>query len=319
MNSNYQIVFVVGNGFDLSLGMKTSYKDFLNSDFFKDNLSIPSDANIYRVENLFNYLIHKKLENKGWIDIECELKKYALAQNVSIKDDSIIIPNQQNVSNQNIKDSYRLLEKSLLDYLNSIKDQINDNPISRKLLDTIALNEKNLIVTFNFTDIRKLISVDCNPNIHYMHGNLNGGNIILGIDKVDYNDENQKTYGYMAKNHHRYYNEFNLSNKLINADEVIIMGHSMGETDFQYFQDYLINVSKNMNNKKYLTIITKNQDSLDDIINNIETMTNTQYIKVKSNVVFNTFFTDEKDTQELKKLEDYISSVNKRQGSGPNI
>lgn len=33
---NYKTVFVVGNGFDLNLGLKTSYKDFMKSHWFSD-------------------------------------------------------------------------------------------------------------------------------------------------------------------------------------------------------------------------------------------------------------------------------------------
>ena len=49
---NYKTVFVVGNGFDLNLGLKTSYKDFMKSHWFSDIKCVFtkyfSSKNIYR-------------------------------------------------------------------------------------------------------------------------------------------------------------------------------------------------------------------------------------------------------------------------------
>ncbi len=36
LNQDHKIVLVMGNGFDLDLGLKTSYKSFIDSTYFKE-------------------------------------------------------------------------------------------------------------------------------------------------------------------------------------------------------------------------------------------------------------------------------------------
>ena len=57
---NYNIVIVLGNGFDLDLNLKTSYSDFIESNLFKDNLKdkllSKVDYKFSRRINIFHYL-----------------------------------------------------------------------------------------------------------------------------------------------------------------------------------------------------------------------------------------------------------------------
>ena len=59
-------VLILGNGFDLDLGLKTSYSDFMDSDDFKAIV----DNNYFA-----RYLEEKRSELGGnWIDIENEIR-----------------------------------------------------------------------------------------------------------------------------------------------------------------------------------------------------------------------------------------------------
>ncbi len=60
-------ILIIGNGFDLNLGLKTSYKEFVESNEFK---------NLIRNNDLARYL-QSVQNNQNWVDIEHELKKYA--------------------------------------------------------------------------------------------------------------------------------------------------------------------------------------------------------------------------------------------------
>ena len=62
-----KIILVIGNGFDLNLGLNTSYNHFINNDLFLNK----TDKN-----KLFAYLLNKHNLQK-WIDIENELKIYS--------------------------------------------------------------------------------------------------------------------------------------------------------------------------------------------------------------------------------------------------
>lgn len=86
-------IIVIGNGFDLSLGLKTSYKDFIQSENF--NLLVEK-------ENTLALYLDKKKEINNWVDIEKELTNYSK----QIKDDK-----------KTVKDDFKELKNLLIDYL----------------------------------------------------------------------------------------------------------------------------------------------------------------------------------------------------------
>ena len=70
MDSNSRkIVLILGNGFDLDLGLKTSYKDFWESEF------CPKDYPAPLIHHL-NQHWSKNLEAVRWYDLENELLNY---------------------------------------------------------------------------------------------------------------------------------------------------------------------------------------------------------------------------------------------------
>ena len=60
-------LLIVGNGFDLGIGFKTSYKDFMDSSYFPN----PNES------GLSEYLVSVRDKNFGWVDIENELATYS--------------------------------------------------------------------------------------------------------------------------------------------------------------------------------------------------------------------------------------------------
>ena len=62
-----ETLLIVGNGFDLSMGFKTSYGDFMRSSYFPNK----------ETSALCSYLSEKYQENMGWIDIENELSNFS--------------------------------------------------------------------------------------------------------------------------------------------------------------------------------------------------------------------------------------------------
>ena len=61
-------IVIIGNGFDLSLGLKTSYKDFIESDSF---------TLLLKKENSLTIYLNGKQEINNWVDIEKELTEYS--------------------------------------------------------------------------------------------------------------------------------------------------------------------------------------------------------------------------------------------------
>ncbi|MCK5738176.1 hypothetical protein KAH55_03300 [bacterium] len=65
-------VLIVGNGFDLNLGFKTGYTDFIKDENFKMLLKSENDLAKY---------LNNKNNLQNWIDIECELENYSKIKN----------------------------------------------------------------------------------------------------------------------------------------------------------------------------------------------------------------------------------------------
>lgn len=68
----YEKLFIIGNGFDLSCGLKTSYKNFYESSFFDSLGKGPKDSK--KSINIYDHLKSKQVMN-NWLDLEQELKQ----------------------------------------------------------------------------------------------------------------------------------------------------------------------------------------------------------------------------------------------------
>ena len=68
----YKVLLILGNGFDLSLNLPTSYNSFLESDLFKKRVNFKHYPNAKFDEhdrNIHNYLTRQR-GLKNWIDVE---------------------------------------------------------------------------------------------------------------------------------------------------------------------------------------------------------------------------------------------------------
>lgn len=273
----YKVLLILGNGFDLSLGLKTSYVNFMESYLFQKWVQI----NYYRNSeidlhdrNLFNYL-HWQKTIRNWIDVEEELKRYASKQRVEYHRDDGGLVSFSNVSDDRIKTSYGLLCSALKTYLKNLDyTVIKEDSSSLELLKTVLSKKRNNVITFNYTDVNKLL-VKPLGNVEYIHGNINN-DIILGFQRFN----NMATgYNYMIKSENPHYKSCHLSKKMCEADEVIIFGHSLGETDHCYFKPFFeVQVSANAFPCK-MTIITLNKDSRYRITQQMVALSGGQYQK----------------------------------------
>jgi len=280
----HKILFVIGNGFDLDLNLKTGYGDFLNSSFFTDNLSAKRDTrdiDTYHQEiNIFDYL--KDCQNiKGWIDVETELGELA-SRKVPVEVSGNRVYKSLAKVTKTEKATFQQLRIALFDYMQNLSyDNINGNSLALELLRILNQKENVEIVTFNYTDINKLAPfIDCNRieiPISYMHGNLayktkdGDTTIILGFqDDIEIDD----SYCFMIKSHSPYYASHNLKSKLNQADEVIFFGHSLGSTDYPYFADFFRKQCevKPDNEKIKVRIFTRDEESRQSILIQLRNM-----------------------------------------------
>ena len=118
------LLVIIGNGFDLNLGFKTAYTDFVRSEFFQ---------NLVKSGNQLSSHLFARHNLKNWIDIEEELIQYS---KISL----------QPVTLESIEKEYIDLCKSLISYLKSIQIlNIDKTSHSYKLFEGLK-NENFLIL-----------------------------------------------------------------------------------------------------------------------------------------------------------------------------
>jgi len=261
------IVLVLGNGFDLDLGLKSKYSDFANSDEWKALYRIKDHVKwhgLYNSQSLLSQIEKDKYER--WLDLEEEINMFV--QQHRCPPDSI---------KKNNKADFVELKKALAKYLSRISDEykVNTSKLSFALLSTILVNKNcnKSIFSFNYTDCIKLCDIEnysrrVGDGLEYthVHGALDE-DIVLGCEVYDGKEIN-KDYSFMYK-----YNMLSKPNKivknLLEAKEVIFFGHSINEMDFCYFRDYFKAMSTTEGLNKNLTIICKDEKSAIDIRDNI--------------------------------------------------
>ena len=255
-------VLVIGNGFDIDLGLPTSFTDFAQSkDWY--NLTNHEEFSL-REKEIKDSLIgklHQASNNRYWFDIEEEIYKYTCID-YNFTEGSIKI----------IKSEFEKLKNALKSYLYQTVSEatITENAISKVLLHELIENKLvPEIINFNYTSPLKLIGEPEDPknyHITYVHGSLDE-DIVLGCDTMSNQINEQLSFLYK-------YNMLNKANhiaqNMMEAEDVYIFGHSINKMDFCYFFDYFKIASSSVTPQRKLTIFTKDYNSEINIKNNIK-------------------------------------------------
>ena len=260
------ITYLVGNGLDLSFGLKTAYKDF-----YKYQIEL------YKPENGESNIIYDEIKNdennnfENWSDFELALGRITL-ENTEIID-------SEGKREQYLQDFYQVTE-DLIDYLQSVENKycedkefpsrainfretlsnlINNRDLPedsrnylKKYFEQYSGDDTVQILSFNYTSVLKLLHdksdkripitykysncyVDIKTPI-YAHGTLEK-NLIIGI-----NDYSQISSLFSKEQASDFIKEDNLKEcrddmhnrncEIINSSDLIcIFGMSIGETD----------------------------------------------------------------------------------------
>lgn len=294
-------LFIFGNGFDLSCGLKSSYSDFFEDIFILNPTTYGEDS-----KNNFWLRLFKELSTysdsplNNWTDIETQI--LLQLKNIEFLFDSFLILNLGNLEDgsslkskianeidrpttkmksilnvDSVLITYQLLKKEYNSFeikqINEIQQRLKEDliqleeyfqvyltkhlssklevnvpihDIATRLFDyryrTSSLidhltrqysgyNSIDYYLSFNYTSPYK------NKLIRNIHGTLEKGNIIFGIDydkaKNNFNKppiEFTKSYRILEN---KAISTVNISNDL---DYICFYGHGLGEADYSYFQ-----------------------------------------------------------------------------------
>lgn len=232
-------VLILGNGFDLDLGIQTKYRQFADNEEYW-----PFKESSYETDSLPFFLNNYKNQVETWFDLEELIASYAIERkNLSIEKIS------------QAKQDLSILTRALKEYL--IKQEevferhmLNSMGQTRRVLPAHLVLQLFLkkqirtIYTFNYTNtysIANLLILKFEEIINHVHGSTREDNIILGTgDQRHIGDHFFEFY----KSASPFYKSNNLVEDLNNADEVYIFGHSLGKNDHDYFSDFFKMASK---------------------------------------------------------------------------
>lgn len=119
-----EILLIIGNGFDIDLGLKTRYSDFIESGYYpiKGRMSFDYDYSDIEEYSLLQYL-KMSYSNKRWIDIETSLLDYikikTVVDQVKIEGTNLYKKVKYLVGIEYIQKDFETLRQSLTAYLNS--------------------------------------------------------------------------------------------------------------------------------------------------------------------------------------------------------
>lgn len=231
-------ILILGNGFDIDLGMKTKYSQFADSPFwpFHENITFEEDSLPY-------FLNNSKNQVDTWFDLEELLANYACRE-TKLSSDKV----------KQAKEDFSTLTKALKLYLEKQEDEFVQMMKSlthtrrvkpaHYVLQYFQRKEIKSIYTFNYTNVYRIanqIILNFNDDFNYVHGSTKEDNIILGTgDQRNLNDEYFEFY----KSASPLYESNNLVEDLNDADEVYIFGHSLGRNDHDYFSEFFKMASK---------------------------------------------------------------------------
>lgn len=308
-------ILILGNGFDLDLGLKTSYRDFCNSRYWPFNkLQYDYDNGGYTFPMSLSDALLLEKNNSTWFDIEATLGKYACHKR---RDESGYVHPDTLEQAAADKTQYERLVTNLKAYLQEIqkKAQIDKDSIAAQVFRALIMNGYfNKIFTFNYTDLKylaKQIGIQQDFWYTHMHGTLDKG-IILGIEsRMDFDP----LYRFMCKEYNPNYETRLLIRCLNEAQEVVFFGHSLSAIDYHYFQSFFKKQSEDIlvkEQSKEITIFTYDIESQFDICDQLRNMNDRKLDSLFGNNILRIFRTSDcQDTSQYCEFLDHLKGTSK--------
>lgn len=263
------VALIVGNGFDIDMGLPSRYSDFIRSKEWNDAVS---GFNIYLQQKDYqNHSLIAQLQmastNSQWFDIEQEIHRFIVSH-----------PDNTEKDVRNIRSEFEVIKKALTNYLKRITSTFTADNSKVSTALHYRMRECPLTVTeiyFNYTYPHQYIKLPIQQAIFngaqhwvtFVHGSLRDNDIVLGCDLQEGEQVNRQL-SFMYK-----YNQLKKANhiarNILEAKEIIFFGHSINEMDFGYFKEFFKAASASPKPIRHLTIITYDDESERNIKDNI--------------------------------------------------
>lgn len=286
-------VLVIGNGFDVDLGIKTRYSDFAGDiGFFPENSK----------SNLFQYMKKQSL-NPNWGGIETSMEEYALlpqSEHTYEEDkkyfDSLKLSLRLFLHNKLYGSPKHFGEKEepIFDDWPKINEDSGAYHLCYRLLHSDSLDN---IITFNYTDICQYINQigedENEPKIKSITSDYISKRtfvhrvadiMILGIS--GYARLEDERYNFMKKTHQAIIPP--IFDKLLSSDNIVFYGLSFSKPDYPYFKDFFNILAERGTpiGAKNIFIVSKDDNSFWKCMFEIESMLNGDLARVmnKNNI-----------------------------------
>lgn len=223
--SQYNTAIIIGNGFDINLGLPTGYENFIESAQFETLINHGNQLAVH-LKNNYNL--------RNWIDIEKELSLYSMEG-----------------ATESYKKEYDDLSASLTDYINDIDYlKMKKHGAAYDLMHQIAKGKNFIILDFNYTkSIRLLLSnfglSDERIELCHLkvHGEAEKRNIVFGVED---NAPIKPEHVFIRKAYNKSFKALNFTELYKNVSSVMFFGHSLGESDHTYFKELFQNSCLNI-------------------------------------------------------------------------
>lgn len=262
-------IYVIGNGFDIDLGWRTSYKDFYDTKLKRWRVHFLSGEE----DCLPVYLLDHAGEN--WYDLERTIYDYCLMKSKGELDKDLMDRDYQDYESikcqlerfvKERSNEQVVVESKAYEILKSYIEQR-----SRTQLPDDMLPE---LISFNYTPLSR-VAKQINPNANFkyipIHGTVESNSCIFGF----HNDPQIKgRYRDMQKLMDDNYDPGRITPLLMDAKKITFFGLSMGYIDAVYFRDVLKTASQpgDFHTRKSIDIefITRDKESKKDIKKNLQ-------------------------------------------------
>ena len=296
------VVLVIGNGFDIGLGMHTRYDQFLSSPFWPiRGATVTDPATKEPCYSPFAEYLHQAIQTRN--DLEGIMRDFCIERYEEQKRTGLPYAHAEADHT-----AFKALCMSLRAYLKEEQDlfladkerlaKARTSSSGRVLLDLIHSGDDVFVHSFNYTDIESVayhLDVE-DPELepfeewsdntcwyHQMHAVLYEDNIVLGVEE---DCPLPDCLSFFRKVNHPSFISSNILRDLQKADTVIFYGHSIARIDQCYFSEFFLAQSKEglpPEKSKDILFYTYNENSWNDILTNIKSIDGVDLVRLLSN------------------------------------